>query len=305
MRRIFEWYASGTCSLEELRDRAAAEGLTTRRGGPPSKSTIERILKNPFYMGTFTWGGKTYQGTHEPLISVELFQRAQDAMRKTNHPVQEKKRSFAYTGLITCAHCGCAITAGVHKRDYVYYHCTGARGNCEARLIREDRLEDLLGGLVEQVRIDDETIEWIVAALKESHREERAYHDQQIEKLQADVRKLQARIDAVYEDKLDGKVSEDFWTRKSREWRDQQIAVMTTIEQHQRANQFYFDAGVKVLRLAQRAHTLWLAQPPTERRRLLDVLLLNCTFDGTKLSPTYRKPFCWLAEGPVSSIWRG
>ncbi len=41
VRRMFEWYARGDCSIEEIRERICAEGLTTCRGGPPSKSTIE------------------------------------------------------------------------------------------------------------------------------------------------------------------------------------------------------------------------------------------------------------------------
>jgi len=305
IREMFEWYAAGDCSLEEVRDRAVAAGLTTRRGRPPAKSTVERILKSPFYIGRFRWAGRLYEGDHPPLVSIDLFQRVQEAFRKGNHPVREKKRSFAYTGLIKCAHCGCSITAGTHKGKYVYYRCTGARGDCNTPLIREDRLEELLGGLVQRVYIDDETIEWIVTTLKESHRDEKAYHDAQISRLQGQVRKLQDRLDAAYEDKLDGDISEEFWRRKSQEWRSHQLELQRTVEAHQSANQLYLDAGVKILRLSQQAYPLWLSQPQMEKRKLLNLLLLNCTFDGENLYATYRKPFCWLAEGSVRPIWRG
>jgi len=305
IREMFEWYAAGDCSLEEVRDRAVAAGLTTRRGRPPAKSTVERVLKNPFYIGRFRWAGRLYEGDHPPLVSIDLFQRVQEAFRKGNHPVREKKRSFAYTGLIKCAHCGCSITAGTHKGKYVYYRCTGARGDCNTPLIREDRLEELLGELVQRVYIDDETIEWIVATLKQSHRDEKAYHDAQISRLQTEVRKLQGRLDAAYEDKLDGNISEELWRRKSQEWRSHQLELQRTIEAHQSANQLYLDAGVKMLRLSQQAYPLWLSQPQNEKRKLLYLLLLNCTFDGENLYATYRKPFCWLAEGSVRPIWRG
>ena len=49
------------------------------------------------------------------------------------------------------------------------------------------------------------------------------------------------------------------------------------------------DAGIKVLRLAQRAYTLRLSRPQTEKRKLLDLLLLDCTFDGTSPTASYRK----------------
>ena len=158
---------------------------------------------------------------------------------------------------------------------------------------------------VQRVGIDDGTIEWMTSALKDSHRDEKAYHDGQIERLQAELKRIQDRLDAVYEDKLDGKVSEDFWERKSREWRSQQLGLQARIERHLAANQFYFEAGVKVLKLAQKAYTLWLAQPRTEKRKLLSLLQSSCTFDGTSLTASYRKPFCWLAEGSVRNVWRG
>lgn len=235
VRRVFEWYATGDCSFAEAAERATAEGLTTRFGKIPCKSTIERILKNPFYIGNFTWGGRTYIGTHEPLVTIDLFQRAQEALGKTNHPVQEKKRTFSYTGLITCAHCGCSITAEIHKGKYVYYHCTGSKGGCTKPHIREDRLETLLGELVERIEIDDVAIEWIVQALKDSHRDEKAYHEEQTTSLQAEVRKLQDRLDAAYDDKLDGTISEETWRRKSQEWRARQLELQRSIEQHRNA----------------------------------------------------------------------
>ncbi|MBU0611781.1 MAG: recombinase family protein, partial [Armatimonadetes bacterium] len=284
VRKVFEWYATGHCSFAEAAERVGAEGLTTRFGKVPCKSTIERILKNPFYIGTFTWGGRAYQGTHEPLVTVDLFQRAQQALGKTNHPVQEKKRTFAYTGLITCAHCGCSVTAEIHKGKYVYYHCTGSKGGCAKPLIREDRLEDLLGEVVKRVQINDGDIEWIVSALKASHQDEKAYHEEQVSKLQAEVRRLQERMDAAYEDKLDGTIGEETWRRKSHEWRSRQLEMQAAIERHLEASQVYYEAGVKLLRLAQNAYTLWLTQPQTEKRQLLNLLQSNLSFDGVSLT---------------------
>ena len=209
MRRMFEKYAEGNCSLDEIREWARSEGLTARRGRPPSKSTIERVLKNPFYIGRFTWKGKTYEGDHEHLISVELFQRAQMAFTKGNHHGRKNRRTFAYTGMIRCAQCGCLVTADIHKGKYIYYHCTRGRGPCDTGQIREDRLETLLGEVVRAVHIDDETIQWVIAALKESHKEEQVFHGEQVARLQGEVSRLQSQLDKAYDDRLAGLISED------------------------------------------------------------------------------------------------
>jgi hypothetical protein len=67
-------------------------------------------LHNRLYTGWFQWNGKLYQGRHEPLVSAELWERAQAVMdgrlakkdrRVTHH--------FAFSGLIACAKCGCSV----------------------------------------------------------------------------------------------------------------------------------------------------------------------------------------------------
>ncbi len=42
------------------------------------------------------------------------------------------------------------------------------------------------------------------------------------------------------------------------------------------------DVEVKTLRLSQPSYSLWLSQPQSEKRKLLDLLLLNCIFDVKK-----------------------
>jgi len=62
--------------------------------------------------------------------------------------------------------------------------------------------------------------------------------------------------------------------------------------------------GFILLRLGEGTQSLWPAHTRTERRRLLNLLLPDCTSDGERLWGTYRRPFCWLAEGPLRPVWR-
>ena len=60
----------------------------------------------------------------------------------------------------------------------------------------------------------------------------------------------------MYEDRLDGTVSDETWRRKLREWYKRQLEMLQAIERHKGASQLYFEAGVEVLKLAQRAYQL-------------------------------------------------
>ncbi len=72
VKKLFEWYSTGNYSLLQVKNMAHEEGLTYRSGKKISKSTVEKILKNPVYRGDFYWNGKLYQGIHPPIVSREL-----------------------------------------------------------------------------------------------------------------------------------------------------------------------------------------------------------------------------------------
>src|SRR5215208_1383193 len=79
--KMFEWYAPGTLSLEQVTEKALAEGLSYRRtGAPVPVSAVHTILHNRIYTGEFVWKGRIYKGRHTPLISVELFERVQHSL---------------------------------------------------------------------------------------------------------------------------------------------------------------------------------------------------------------------------------
>lgn len=62
----------------------------------------------------------------------------------------------------------------------------------------------------------------------------------------------------MYVDKLDGRVDDGFFERKSKEWGSEQDRVQRDIGRHQAASEAYVEDGVSVLELAARAHELFL-----------------------------------------------
>lgn len=141
--RLFEWFATGSYSLKALTKRARLAGLKGRRHNRPiALATVHRILRNPFYTGTFEWAGETHAGSHEPLVSTELWEAAQDILdNRATSNVRAEPHMFAFARLVQCGHCGCALVAQIKKGRYIYYHCSGYRGKCPERYLREEALE--------------------------------------------------------------------------------------------------------------------------------------------------------------------
>lgn len=304
IKRIFELYAAEKYSLKALSRFAKDSGLFSRNSITINKGGIHRILNNPIYYGEFIWKGKRYIGDHEPLISKVLFDQVQEVFHKANHPI-ETKRKLAFAGLLKCEKCGCSLTPDIKKGKYIYYHCTQYRGQCDNVYVREEKLADLLKEVVKQIQIDDSMVEDIKAALLSSQKDKIQYHENALKSLNQRHSRIRNYLDKAYEDKLNGEISDDLWQRKSQEWNDELVDIGIQIRSHQNANANYFQTGVKILELANRAYNMYLKQGRHEQRKLLDTILSNCTFYRGTLYPTYRKPFDLLAKCPENITKRG
>ena len=308
--KLFEWYARGDISLKEAARKAHAAGLAyPKSGARVPVSTIHTILRNRLYTGWFEWNGKLIQGRHEALIPVERWERVQRVLDgRFVKKAKRGKHDFAFSGLIACGTCGCAVVGEIKKQRYVYYHCTGygdkCQGNpasCRRKHVREEALEAQFTELFGRLRFDAEVLEWVREALHASHADERREHEEAIKRHQAEHKRLDERIHAMYVDKLDGLVAAAFFGRMSNQWREEQNRCLSEIERLQAADRSYLDEGVQLLELACNAQRLFARQEPREKRRLLNLLLSNCTWEDGEVVATFRQPFDLLAETAVSA----
>ena len=297
--KLFEWYATGNYSLDEVAAMAKDVGLVMPRSKRPlNRQKLHRLFGVRLYYGEFLWKGRIYRGIHDPLVSRELWDQVQANLKsRGTTKVRKVKHKLAFSGLIKCGHCGCALVGEIQKGRYVYYHCSGFRGKCQEPYVREEVLEEKFTEIIKSLAFDGDVLEWIGNALRESHRDERQFHGQAIIKLQDDYNRLQGRIERMYVDKLDGRVEAGFFDRKSADWRDEQRQILRAIEQHQNANQSYLEEGITLLELANRAGDLFERQDAREKRRLLQFVLSNCSWKGGVLTPAFRQPFDILADG--------
>ena len=218
------------------------------------------------------------------------------------------RHDFAFSGLIACHACGCAVVGEIKKQRYVYYHCTGyadkCQGNpasCRRKYVREEALEAEFTKLLGRLKFDDEVLEWVRDALHASHADERREHEEAIRRHQAEYNRLNDRIHAMYVDKLDGLVDAAFFEKMSNDWREEQNRCQREIERHQNADKSYLDEGVALLDLARSAQRLFAMQEPREKRRLLNFVLSNCTWEDGEVVATFREPFDMLAETTLSA----
>ncbi len=154
--RAFNMYATGDYSLDDVWERIRREGLTVRTpkreerdsipARPISRADLWRMLKNPFYTGSFYWGKdgtlwdnrgvkKDRPRTYPPLISQDLYDKVQEIMRRNrgNRKIRTGK-PFLYRGLLECRYCGCQLVGdGNPEGPYTYYACTNGKASVDPK----------------------------------------------------------------------------------------------------------------------------------------------------------------------------
>ncbi len=117
---------------------------------------------------------------------------------------------------------------------------------------------------------------------------------------------LHSRMDSAYTDKLDGKISEEFWQRKQADWQAEEIRIKSLISGSEDGKIGETLLTIqRILELAQKAYFLYVTRKRAEQAELLRKVLLNCSIDAVSLYPTYRKPFDMIYRRAKNHEWSG
>lgn len=134
-------------------------------------------------------------------------------------------------------------------------------------------------------------------ALKESHKDEEEYNKSEILRLTNRAEVLRSRLSKIYVDKLDGKISEDFWVEKNNEWTLEHAKILREIEAHSKANVNYMAQGANLVELLENLYTHYIELDDTEKTKILKYIFSNFLIDGRNVSYEYEKPFDIFAKG--------
>lgn len=164
-KRVAEVGASGR-DIKAWLDQC---GFRTRGGAKISLSVIYKILREPFYAGTFEYpvgSGTWYKGAYEPIISQKLFDQAREIIKDRLTPKSKPgTNQFDFTRMMTCGTCGSGIgamekirtikTTGEEKR-YVYYYCHKFKDpNCKELYVREEEILNQLEVLIDTIDLNE------------------------------------------------------------------------------------------------------------------------------------------------------
>jgi site-specific DNA recombinase len=164
VREMWRLMLTGAYTPREIWEKATKEWsfrtMQRRRigGEPLALSAVYKIFSNSFYAGVIEWGGRTFPGKHEAMVSIAEYERVQELLGRARQR-RRKSREFALTGIFRCAECGFGVTAEEVKNRYgsryTYYHCTKRRLDyrCHQKAVGLALLVEQIQGFLRELRI--------------------------------------------------------------------------------------------------------------------------------------------------------
>jgi DNA invertase Pin-like site-specific DNA recombinase len=289
--RLFEEFATGRYSTKSLAMKAKAEGWTIG-GRHLYKSTLHLILTRRIYCGDFDWEGQTYKGTHAPLIDRETWEAVQTVLRRRNITKHHRIRhDVAFTGFVRCGHCGCAMVGELKKGRYIYYHCSGYLGKCREPYTREERMEDQLAVSLRALVLPKEVLSWLRDEVSQSDLNESAARDRELKRFEEQHRRLDTKIDAMYDDKLEGVITADMYNRKVAEFRSRSLELLRRMNEIRVSEPAPLLDCIDMMDLTSRAADLFRVQPPQEKQLFLRLVMKSASWRDGQLQTEFEEPF--------------
>ena len=296
VKKAFEYYSTGNHSLLSLREKLYEEGLRTRSGSKLSKSRLEDILRDPFYMGSIRWNDIIYtNGLHAPLISKELFEKVQFMLTRGKSP-HYKRHTFQFSKMMECGECGGSISGEIQKGT-IYYSCKHNRPCKQKGMTKETDLDISLMGVFRFFEnIAEKEADMIRDKIKADHKLEAEYKESTLKALDLRYSSLQRQLDILYNDRLSEKITPEKWESKQKEIDDEQAQIIGQIEKLKNEETKYFELYINILDLARRAREIYEKRSPEERRLLLLHIFSNIILKDKKANAVLKNSVKKVAE---------
>lgn len=173
VQKIFQMYIEGSgCQI--IADTISNMGAKPHRGERFNRTSIAKIIKNPVYIGKVVWNQKqhkrpatpsgkhtviynpqsewlVYDGIHEPIIDVEIFEKANNIYKSRYHPPyrQPDKIENPMAGVLYCSICGKTMQRRpFNNRKYQTTHILCPTKEC----VKSARIDYVETALMEAVK---------------------------------------------------------------------------------------------------------------------------------------------------------
>ncbi len=154
--QVFLWYVHDQVGTQECGRRLTAITQSGPSYNAWSATDINRMLRKATYLGLIPWNGQLLPGKHQPLVSKEVWERANAILTHRRGQLKRVRVAERYllSGILRCRLCGGPMTGHWHRyrrhsRPYEYgvYDCAAKASHldsCKGSYVSVRKAENLV-----------------------------------------------------------------------------------------------------------------------------------------------------------------
>jgi len=127
--------------------------------------------------------------------------------------------------------------------------------------------------------------------IKESHQDKIDYYNKMVRYLNRTIQNLQNKIDAMYMDKLDKKITEEFWKRNHEKLLNDKENATIKLQALGKSDINFFKNAEIIIELSRKAHSLFLKQDKTEKKKMIRLIVSESVYRNNRLGVKLQAPF--------------
>jgi len=309
--KLFEEYATGKFTLEQIQKLALYLGLMSRRSkNVLSLSRIQRMLKNPFYYGLFEFKNEIYEGTHEPIISQQLFEKVQRIMADRGKPRKEKpNHNFGFLGIFKCEECGRSITAEQHIKKsglvFRHYRCTKKNTDCKQGFLNEKSLHLQINEIFQKVALPTDWLNPILKKLDAEEKEASQSSKSFAQNVEKEIAEIENKVSRLLDMQLENTISLSEYKEKKEKLLNQKTALKQKLADFGRKGNYWLERMRNFILAAHQANFLFNSENLEEKRSFLQKIGSNWTLRNKIVSFQAQKEWKIALSKSQFSVWSG
>jgi len=207
VKKMFKMYVFGKEGCTTITNKLNEAGHKKRSGKRWDMRVVNRMIQSPLYAGKIKWREVIYEGTHDPIVSEALFNRAQEILQERQEELSGRlfhngdERLLA--GLIKCGKCRShmvGVSTLKNDRNYPYYLCNKrwSTHDCDQDYVRADLLEAAIIKDVKAMFQDEQFMARIWEEANKRLSAEKPYVDKELKKVKAKMAKLRSTLNRYF-----------------------------------------------------------------------------------------------------------
>lgn len=242
VKEAFERTAEGETS-KAIMDDFNSRGIKTTRGRSFTKNSLQNILRNERYKGTYIFGEARYPNAIPRIVSDELFEEVQEVLAMRGRGHRKGKKEYLLTGKLYCGHCNTKMvgTSGTSRNGdtHRYYFCPNAPVKCDKKNPKKEEIEAMVLEICRGMLTDDVVEEIVAAVIRQNNDDQES---PELIRIRSDIKATELKINKIL-DQIENGVNSSRVAERLNE-RETELEELKRLLKKEEAKQRYIDPEI-------------------------------------------------------------